>query len=285
MPRPSAKDRARAWITKAAPAAIQGSRGDDATFAVACTLVIDFGLSDGDAAELMGEYNRTKCSPAWSDHDLEVKLRSARKLAASKPGDIGRLIDQDRRDYSGPRPAGNAAPYIAASTVEAHVQTQAPAQAPPVTPVATPARTVRTVAFRVRRFGEGAEPGTLRTVRTLPANPLRIDFSSPVYVRNGEEVSEPSVVVPKVYAKPAEEVLEAVQAGAAGSVGAAEPSGPVVASFAGKQSVPGNLGAAVAALAQDGVKAGHVVTWVGAGGNIVRFGRDGRPRKFGTVKA
>lgn len=282
MPRPSAKDRARAWITKAAPAAIQGSRGDDATFAVACTLVIDFGLSDGDAAELMGEYNRAKCSPAWSDHDLEVKLRSARKLAASKPGDIGRLIGQDRRDYSGPRPAGNAAPYIAAPTVEAHAQTQDPAQAQPV---ATPARTVRTVAFRVRRFGEGAEPGTLRTVRTLPANPLRIDFSSPVYVRNREEVSEPSVVVPKVYAKPSKDALEAVQAGADGSVGASEPSGPVVASFAGKQSGPGNLGAAVATFAQDGVGAGHVVTWVGAGGNIVRFGRDGRPRKFGTIKA
>lgn len=69
-----------------------------------------------------------------------------------------------------------------------------------------------------------------------------------------------------------------------GAVVASEASALVPSTFAGKQSGKGNLGAAVAALAQDGVRAGNVVTWVGAGGNIVRFGRDGRPLKFGTIK-
>lgn len=64
--RPSARDRAAAWLAKCAPRAVQGQHGDDTTFAVACTFVIDFGLADGDAAALMAEYNRTKCAPALS---------------------------------------------------------------------------------------------------------------------------------------------------------------------------------------------------------------------------
>ena len=54
--------------------------------------------------------------------------------------------------------------------------------------------------------------------------------------------------------------------------------------FAGKQPAGGGLGGEIAALAADGIRAGHVVTWIGATGNIVRFGRDGRPKKFGVIK-
>lgn len=56
------------------------------------------------------------------------------------------------------------------------------------------------------------------------------------------------------------------------------------ATFAEKQRKGGGLGAAVAALAEDGIRAGNVVTWIGATGKIVRFGRDGRPRKFGQIE-
>ena len=63
------------------------------------------------------------------------------------------------------------------------------------------------------------------------------------------------------------------------AVKASEPSGK---KFDGKHG--GGIAAAAAALAEDGIKAGHVVTWIGASGNIVRFGRDGRPRKFGVIK-
>ena len=62
-----------------------------------------------------------------------------------------------------------------------------------------------------------------------------------------------------------------------------KPSAPQ-ASEASVTRKGGGIGVALAALAEDGIKAGHVVTWIGASGNVVRFGRDGRARKFGKIE-
>ena len=279
MPRPSAKDRARAWIAKSAPAAIQGQRGDDATFSVACALVIEFGLPDGDAWELLCEYNRTKCSPAWDERALEGKLRSARNMAAKKPGEVGRLLEQDRGDYTGPKQASAPQPVAEASRPAA-------SKPPPKQPEVV-ARTARTL-FSITPAGRGAKRACVQTLRTLPSYSLRIEEKgSSLNVRSGGGVSEASVASEaQAEVKPsgaeASEVSEAKQAAPDPKPSGGEASEPSGKKFGGKQG--GGIAAAAAALAEEGIKAGHVVTWIGATGNIVRFGRDGRPRKFGTIE-
>ena len=282
MPRPSAKDRARAWVAKSAPAAIQGQHGDDATFSVACALVIEFGLAEGDAWELLCEYNRTKCAPAWDERALEGKLRSARNMAAKKPGEVGRLLGQDRGDYTGPKQP--SAPSVPAPARPATAQ---PATPMPGMPGRTE-RTARTVPFEVTRAGSGAKRACVHTLRTLTSYSLRIrENGNSVYVRSGAGASDLPVTSAEP-PKPKQSCAEASEPSGAkqaapdpepSGAGASEPSGR---KFGGKQG--GGLGAAVAALAEDGIKAGHVVTWIGASGNIVRFDRSGRARKFGTIE-
>ena len=79
---------ARKYVEKM-PEAIAGQHGHDATFAVACRLVIDFDLSTDDALPVFRAYNE-RCSPAWSDAELLRKLREAEK----QPGARGRLMRQ-----------------------------------------------------------------------------------------------------------------------------------------------------------------------------------------------
>jgi hypothetical protein len=187
MSRPDAKERARAYLVKSAPRAIAGQGGDNTTHAVACTLSVDFGLDDGDVRELLGEYNRAKCEPQWNERDLERHVRSARRTANSKPGEVGKLLGVDREDYTGPRsPANNSQP----SKPDVR-QAKAPANAPPKggspsgANAANAQRTARTAFFTVRRAGEGAEPRTARTIRTLPIHSLSI--SSPLPTTSLEE--------------------------------------------------------------------------------------------------
>ena len=76
-------DRARAYVAKMA-AAIAGSGGHDATFAVARKLVADFELSEPDAWALLLEYN-ARCQPTWSEQELKHKLNSAQKAHTRNP--------------------------------------------------------------------------------------------------------------------------------------------------------------------------------------------------------
>ena len=286
MPRPSAKDRARAWIAKSAPAAIQGQHGDDATFSVACALVIEFGLAEGDAWELLCEYNRTKCSPAWEERALEGKLRSARNMAAKKPGEVGRLLGQDRGDYTGPKQA-SARGGQAVAPARARPTAAQPATPTPGTPVRTD-RTARTVPFEVTRAGSGAKRACVHTLRTLTSYSLRIEEKekSP-YVRSGRGVSDtydPSEMSPKTGRSCAEASEASATPKPAGDL---QPSAEQASETSGEEfgsRQGGGIAAAASALAEDGIKAGHVVTWIGATGNIVRFGHDGRPRKFGMIE-
>lgn len=285
MPRPSAKDRARAWVAKSAPAAIQGQHGDDATFSVACALVIEFGLPDGDAWELLCEYNRTKCSPAWDERALEGKLRSARNMAAKKPGEVGRLLGQDRGDYTGPKQP--SAPAVPAPARPAAAQPPTPMPGMPGRTERTE-RTARTVPFEVTRAGSGAKRACVHTLRTLTSYSLRIrENGNSVYVRSGAGASDLPVTSaeppkPKQSCAEASEPSAPKHVAAEPQMGDGEASGTSGGKFGGKQG--GGIAAAAAALAEEGIKAGHVVTWIGASGNIVRFGQDGRPRKFGMIK-
>ncbi|MCE7871441.1 DUF3987 domain-containing protein [bacterium CPR1] len=75
--RPSAYDRARAWLERRDPA-VEGAGGDQWTYVTACNLVVDFGLTDSEALELLRPWNQT-CQPPWTEGELLAKIASARK--------------------------------------------------------------------------------------------------------------------------------------------------------------------------------------------------------------
>ena len=75
--------RARAYVEKM-PEAVSGQGGHNALFAVACRLVIDFGIPVEDALPVIGEYNK-RCKPPWPDAELRRKLQEADK----QPGEHG----------------------------------------------------------------------------------------------------------------------------------------------------------------------------------------------------
>lgn len=67
----------------ALPAAVSGDGGHPATFKAAC-LLARFGLNQGDALTLLHEFNR-RCSPPWSNKELDHKLRDAYRVAYRPP--------------------------------------------------------------------------------------------------------------------------------------------------------------------------------------------------------
>ena len=71
-------DRVRRYVEKM-PAAISGSGGHDATFAVARTLIHGFALPEAVAWPILCEYN-ARCQPPWSERELRHKLADAGKL-------------------------------------------------------------------------------------------------------------------------------------------------------------------------------------------------------------
>lgn len=78
---------ARAWADQQ-PAAIAGEGGHPQTFAVACGLVRDWGLSVEQARPILGEYS-LRCDPPWSDKELEHKLTNAAEKAVEEPDRVG----------------------------------------------------------------------------------------------------------------------------------------------------------------------------------------------------
>jgi KaiC/GvpD/RAD55 family RecA-like ATPase len=67
--------RARKYVSKM-PGAVSGSGGHNATFRVACILVLGFGLSESDAMGVLTEWN-SKCSPPWAERALLHKVQDA----------------------------------------------------------------------------------------------------------------------------------------------------------------------------------------------------------------
>jgi hypothetical protein len=78
-------DRARKYVARMPPA-ISGQSGHNATFRVACVLVLGFELGETDALDVLREYNQT-CSPPWSEKELLHKVAQA----AKQPGPRGYL--------------------------------------------------------------------------------------------------------------------------------------------------------------------------------------------------
>ena len=71
----NANARARAYLAKLPPATA-GNGGHAATFAAACRLV-EFGLDEAGAWQVLCEWNETHCQPPWGLSDLRHKLDNA----------------------------------------------------------------------------------------------------------------------------------------------------------------------------------------------------------------
>lgn len=80
---PAAVERAKAIIAKAAPA-IEGERGNDATYALAARL-FPLGLSIETVFDLLQDWN-DKCCPPWDDDELTHILENARTYKQEKIG-------------------------------------------------------------------------------------------------------------------------------------------------------------------------------------------------------
>jgi len=68
------------WLETRDPA-VEGQHGDDWTFRTACH-VLDFGVSEDEACDLMQDWN-ARCVPPWAAKDLAAKVRSAGKSRAN----------------------------------------------------------------------------------------------------------------------------------------------------------------------------------------------------------
>lgn len=74
------------------PGAVSGSNGHGDTYHVAAVLVEGFGLTVGEARPLMMEYN-SRCSPPWSEREIEHKLESVKV----DPSKVGKMIKRGVR--------------------------------------------------------------------------------------------------------------------------------------------------------------------------------------------
>ena len=84
-------ERARRYLA-ALPPAVAGAHGDQHTFRVCCRLVRGFAFDDGEALDLLREWN-ARCLPPWTDRELEQKIASARRYGREL---IGGLLDAPR---------------------------------------------------------------------------------------------------------------------------------------------------------------------------------------------
>jgi putative DNA primase/helicase len=75
------------------PAAISGQRGHDRTFHAACVLIKGFALSIDEARPLLRDWNE-RCTPPWSEAELEHKLKSAEAAPDKRPR--GYLVRESR---------------------------------------------------------------------------------------------------------------------------------------------------------------------------------------------
>lgn len=77
--------RAKAYLTDAAPIALEGDGGDETTFRVAAA-VRDQGVSEDMCLELMLDHWNDHCAPPWDPEHLAVKVENAYRYARGAPG-------------------------------------------------------------------------------------------------------------------------------------------------------------------------------------------------------
>lgn len=79
------------------PDAISGQGGHNATFAAACEC-FKFGLTDGEAIEVMRRFNETKTGgEPWGDRDLQHKINDAREDVTTG-GEFGCRLNEESND-------------------------------------------------------------------------------------------------------------------------------------------------------------------------------------------
>ena len=91
-PWPNVRRRAAAWLANV-PGAVEGQRGDPATFAVASGLVNGFGLAVDDALELLIDWNQ-KCVPPWDASALARKVREAARSGPPRGRSYGWKLEE-----------------------------------------------------------------------------------------------------------------------------------------------------------------------------------------------
>lgn len=79
----TAYERAKAY-TAEVPGAVSGQSGHDHTFHLACELVHGFALQDGEAFDILREWNNT-CQPPWNEYELRRKIDQVSKANHDKP--------------------------------------------------------------------------------------------------------------------------------------------------------------------------------------------------------
>ena len=87
MDRPGDVARAVEYLQDRAPLAVEGAGGDNTTYQVACR-VIDFGVSEGLAVELLLEHWNERCSPPWLPEELQRKVGHAARYRQNPPGNM-----------------------------------------------------------------------------------------------------------------------------------------------------------------------------------------------------
>jgi hypothetical protein len=83
-PKVTVEERARRYVA-AMPPSIQGQNGHDALFNVVRALIHGFGFTAAEARPFVDDYNRSSCDPAWSEGEINHKLRSVDNLASKWP--------------------------------------------------------------------------------------------------------------------------------------------------------------------------------------------------------
>lgn len=81
---PQNVDRARAYL-RTCPPAIEGQMGDKQTFVTACD-VLNLGVSETKAFELMLDIYNPRCVPEWDPEELEIKIANAAAYAQNEAG-------------------------------------------------------------------------------------------------------------------------------------------------------------------------------------------------------
>jgi hypothetical protein len=123
-------DQAQRYLA-AIPPAVSGSNGHNQTFSVAMALVEGFALSSSEAKSLMMDYSQ-RCSPPWSEKDIDHKLKDAESKAESaKRGKlIRRGVKYQSQPKSAPVPMGKVTPEVKPARYEVSDATELPDPVP-----------------------------------------------------------------------------------------------------------------------------------------------------------
>ncbi len=88
---------AEKWAREAAPRAIQRQGGRATARSVAATLHVGFALDREEVEQILtGPYNRRRCSPPWSDGELDDLRSIARAVARAPVNAWGFMLSRDR---------------------------------------------------------------------------------------------------------------------------------------------------------------------------------------------